>query len=131
VPHTRRLVLTSLGCLSWVPLAQRLGAGVAAGDGIDIDTITLRSLVPDRSHARGLGYSYRAQYPDEGHPNVLTSLIRSALTAGDTAAAPPNRAALLSVLETHLKAEFDSGDIVRVEGWVLARTEARLFALCE
>jgi hypothetical protein len=130
VPHTRRLVLASLGCLSWVALTQRLGAGVAAG-GIEIDAAALRSLIADPLHARGLGYSYRAQYPQEDHPNVLTSLIRSSLTAGDTAAAPPNRAALLSMLETHLKAQFGSGDIVRVEGWMLARTEARLFALCE
>jgi hypothetical protein len=131
MPYTRRLVIASLGCTSWVALTQRLSFGFAASGGIELDTITLRSLVADPLHARGLGHSYRAQYPEEDHPNVLTGLIRSSLTAGDTAAAPPTRAALLSALERHVRAEFGSGDVVRVEGWVLARTEARLFALCE
>jgi hypothetical protein len=131
MPYTRRLVLASLGCLSGVPLTQRSSFGFASGTGVEIDTDTLRSLVADPMHARGLGRSYRTQHPEENHPGVLTGLIRSALIGGDTAAALPNRTALLSVLDTHVKAQFAGGDVVRVDGWVLARTEARLFALCE
>jgi hypothetical protein len=35
------------------------------------------------------------------------------------------------VLDARLRVEFGAGDIVRLDGWILARTEARLCALCD
>ena len=46
-------------------------------------------------------------------------------------AAPLSLDGLLSVVDARVRAEFGAGDIVRVHGWVLARTEARLCALCD
>jgi hypothetical protein len=109
----------------------RSSLGFAAGDSVELNATTLRSLVADPLRARVLGYSYRAQFPEEDHPGVLTGLIRASLTLGNTGAAPPNRDALLSVLDARVRAEFGAGKIVRIDGWVLARTEARLCALCE
>jgi hypothetical protein len=34
-------------------------------------------------------------------------------------------------MDARVRAEFGAGDVVRVGGWVLARTEARLCALCD
>jgi|ERR1700683_3412312 hypothetical protein len=128
---TRRFVLAYLACAPGLPLMLRSGLGFAAGEGQELDAATLRSLVADPRRARSIGRSYRAQYPAEEHPGVLTGLIRSSLGLGESAAAPPNRDALISVLDARVRAEFGAGNIVRVDGWVLARTEARLCALCD
>lgn len=128
---TRRFVLACLACAPGLPLMLRSSSGFAAGDGGELNAATLRSLVADPRRARILGFSYRAQFPVEDHPGVLTELIRSSLALGDSGAAALNRDALLSVLDARVRSEFVAGNIVRVDGWVLARTEARLCALCE
>jgi hypothetical protein len=87
--------------------------------------------VADPRRARLLGYRYRAQFPAEDHPDVLTDLIRSSLGLPDGRVAAITRASLLSVLDARVRSEFGVGNIVGVDGWLLARTEARLCALCE
>jgi hypothetical protein len=83
----------------------------------------------DPRRARVLGRSYRAQFRAEDHAGVLSGLIRSSLGLGDHGALL-DHAALVALLDARVRAEFGAGDIVRVDGWVLARTEARLCALC-
>jgi hypothetical protein len=129
--NTRRLVLSCLACTPGLPLILHSGWALGAGDGCEPSAATLRCLVADPRRARMLGNSYRAQYPAEAHPEVLTGLIRSALGLDGRGAAPLSLDGLLSVVDARVRAEFGGGDIVRVAGWVLARTEARLCALCE
>jgi hypothetical protein len=127
---TRRFVLTYLACAPGLPLMLRSGLGRAASEGQELDATTLRSLLADPRRARAIGRSYRTQYPAEDHPGVLTGLIRSSLGVSENGAAPPNRDALIALLDAQVRAEFGAGNTVRVDGWVLARTEARLCALC-
>ena len=131
MPYTRRFVLACLGAVTGLPLMLRLSPGLAAERSVGLSAATLRSLIADPLRARILGCSYRAQFPAEDHPGVLTGLIGSSLGLGDAGAAALNRDALLCVLDARVRAEFGAGDIVRADGWVLARTEARLCALCE
>ena len=128
---TRRFVLTCLACTTGLPLMLRVSSGFAAGDGGELNAVMLRSLVADPRRARILSYSYRAQFPAEDHPGVLTELIRASLGLADSCAAALDRDRLLSVLDAQVRSEFGAGNIVQVDGWVLARTEARLCALCE
>jgi hypothetical protein len=125
---TRRFVLSCLACAPGLPLMLRADSGFAASGGGSLTAATLRSLLPDARRVRVLGRSYRAQFPAEDHPGVLTELIGAAL--GNGGAAPVNHAALLSVLDAQVRSEFAAGNMVQVDGWVLARTEARLCALC-
>jgi hypothetical protein len=90
---------------------------------------TLRALVVDHRRARHLGQRYVAQVPVERDAVVLARLIDAALM-DDHAATVDDRAALADALDARIRAEFGAGQIVRVDGWVLARTEARLCALC-
>jgi hypothetical protein len=127
---TRRFVLSCLAGASGLPLMLHSDLGFGAGDGCEPSAATLRCLVEDPRRARVLGHSYRAQFPDEDHAGVLSGLIRSSLGLG-SGGALLNRAGLLAVVDARVRAEFGAGDIVRVHGWVLARTEARLCALCD
>lgn len=68
--------------------------------------------------ARAVGRAYLATAPAEA------ALAAEAL--GPLLAARP----LWPVLRRRIGEDFTSGDTVMVDGWVLARTEARLCALC-
>jgi hypothetical protein len=129
--YTRRLVLALLGCAPGLPLMLRSDPTFGAADSIKLSAAQLRSLVADPLRARILGCSYRAQFPGEAQPAVLSGLIRSSLELSNISVAAVHRDALLSALDARVRAEFATGDVVRVDGWVLARTEARLCALCE
>jgi hypothetical protein len=132
MPFTRRFVVTLLGCAPGLPLMLRSGASLGAGQDLDTETARLRSLLADPARARRFGSGYRAQFPDEARPAVLTGLIRASLQPGAGGdVMRMNRDVLLATLDTRVRAEFAAGDVVRIDGWVLGRTEARLCALCE
>jgi hypothetical protein len=128
---TRRFVLSCLAGASGLPLLLRSGPGFAALENHERLAATLRCLVDDPRRARALGERYRAQFPEEAPAGVLTSLIGASLGLSGCSAAPVPRDALRALMDARVRAEFGAGDVVRVGGWVLARTEARLCALCD
>jgi len=132
MPFTRRFVVALLGCAPALPLMLRSGAILGAGHDVETQTARLRSLLADPPRARRFGSGYRTQFPDEARPAVLTGLIQASLQPGAGGdVMRMNRDALLATLDTRVRAEFAGGDVVRIDGWVLGRTEARLCALCE
>jgi hypothetical protein len=121
-------MMICLSCAASLPLLSRAALSMTVAPPLE-RARALRALVIDRVRARRLGQRYLAQVPLEREPAVLARLIDAALK--DRAAAGiANRARLADALEAQIRAEFGAGQIVRVDGWVLARTEARLCALC-
>jgi len=128
--YTRRYLLTCLGYASGLGLGLR-SATLAAAVSVPADAAAaLRSLLDDRTHARALGGSYRAHCPAESNPAVLTRLILDALALHDGGRQPLQRELLLPAFDRRVRAEFGAGDTVQLRGWIVARTEARLCALC-
>jgi hypothetical protein len=127
---TRRLLLTGLG---YAGLAATLRARACwAAVGAPDDAIaTLRGLLDDRAQARVLGAGYRALCPAESEPGVLARLILQRVAPAERSDGAPSRDWLLPALDRCVRAEFGAGDTVRVGGWILARSEARLCALCD
>jgi hypothetical protein len=78
-------------------------------------------LLPGIGDAAVVGREYLAAHPAEADGADLLRYFRS--LAGDPAA-------LRAVIGARLRQDFADGETVRVRGWVLARTEARLCALC-
>jgi len=132
---TRRYLLACLGyagtlaggLLSARPLPLALPGAASLPDDA---AARLRRLVDDRVHARLLGGGYRAQCPAESHPEVLTRLILDAVAPLDRSPQALRHELLLPALDRRVRAEFGSGTTVRIGGWILALTEARLCALC-
>jgi hypothetical protein len=129
--QTRRSVLVYMGCVSGLPLMLAAGRGFCADTRVEETAAKLRALVADVHGARVHGRSYRAQFPKEEKPAVLTRLLCSSLQLGAQGIADLDNDALLSILDSRVREEFGSGDTVQVNGWVLARSEARLCALCK
>lgn len=80
----------------------------------------LACLLPDRVHAAVVGAEYLASAPHEADLDGLQRRFQFALDSRHGA-----RAAVAE----RLRRDFAEGDTVRLRGWVLARTEARLCAM--
>jgi len=129
--YTRRYLLTCLGYACGLGVGLRSAALAAAASVPDDAAAALRLLLDDRTRARALGGSYRAHCPVESDPALLTRLILDALAPHHGGQQPLRRELLLPVFDRCVRAEFGAGDTVELSGWILARTEARLCALCE
>ena len=84
----------------------------------DVDTAkSIVRLLPDRESAAIVGEYYLDTRPQERDVGVLVSCIKG------------RRKNLRDLLHASIKTDFDRGQVVQVNGWVLSETEARLCAL--
>ncbi len=119
----RRLLVTGVGLAASATLGpraiglilERLAASSDVGQ-------SLRELIVHRESAALLGRAYLTAVPHEADPSKLVSLI-----LGEPAIPTGREAARVAA---RIRADFDAGRVVTVEGWILSTTEARLCALC-
>ena len=121
--RTRRDVLTTLtwtaglalGGLAAPPEPQAAAAELA---------VVLQFLIYRVDAVSRIGTLYRSEHPAENRP----ALHR--LTLGSLPPAPGGTTASLAQrLTERVRQDYAAEDTVRIDGWVLARTEARLCAL--
>ena len=74
-----------------------------------------------------LGRAYRTRRPEEDDPDVLAEAIRGSDDAGIIA--PETDAALSVSPDRRIRADFQEGRTVQLDGWILSVTEARQAAL--
>jgi len=98
-------------CGGWVPAALRPLPEAGAG---------LALAFKHRQSAIAIGRRYLSRYPDDALPGLLARGLQPA-DRGDPAAA---RAAL----RARVREDFERGDTVLLDGWVLARSECRACA---
>jgi hypothetical protein len=84
----------------------------------------LVELLGDPQCAVGVGQVYLRAHADEAHLDLLSDLI---LPGVDVARTP--LAALRVAFRQRVQADLDADELVDVDGWLFARTEARLFAM--
>lgn len=105
-----------------------IGANVVAG-GVALEVVacthggsksgpakdfTLPASFTDIDSMRLVGHKYLDLHPEESMDLLLSELA-------------PERG--YAALEAEIRRQFASGDVVRVAGWVLAKTEARIYAV--
>jgi hypothetical protein len=123
VDVTRRRLL---GLASAVAIICRVSAVTAApadcrptaGD----RTALVQSLLPNLADARRVGALYLSQTPSETDPDLLWVALFGAAGARD-------RARCRRILAARITDDFRSSNVLRLRGWVVARSEARLCAL--
>ncbi|MEJ2611800.1 MAG: hypothetical protein P8179_17415 [Candidatus Thiodiazotropha sp.] len=79
--------------------------------------------------ARHFGRIYLEGYPDEAKIELLVERIDVGLIAEqgqDMSHEDPLR--LAKHLDDQVRSDYCSGEVVRVDGWLLSRTEARIYA---
>lgn len=84
------------------------------------------SLIWDNETIKKIGNQYRLQMPSENSERPLVKSLKAAASEASLANS--------SNLEEVIKKDFETGDTIIVDGWILSRTEARqcaLFSLIE
>jgi hypothetical protein len=107
-----------------------LGVGLSACTPTDTDNNSWLELVsPYPQQAAKLGRIYLALHPEEENREVLLSKVDVALQAisGTSNSTETNRT--FEALDQAVRNDYKLGHLVIVDQWVLARTEARLYAL--
>ncbi|UEM22355.1 hypothetical protein JL100_006305 [Skermanella mucosa] len=84
----------------------------------------LLALLRSPAAARRIGRAYLETAADEADPAKLVTLI-----VGDGADGGTADGDLLRHVAERQRADFAAGRTVKLDGWVLSRTEARLYAL--
>jgi hypothetical protein len=84
----------------------------------------LERILHDRAAAARLGQIYLDAHPEERDPEALVDAIEG--TTGDLPADPLQAGMRLQTL---VRDDYTRDNVVPVSGWVLSRTEARLYAL--
>ncbi len=91
-------------------------------------TETLLSIVGDRGRAAALGERWISHRRAGTRPGALVDRLADTLRAqGWSGASDP--AELRLRFDAAVRADYQNGEIVTVEGWQLARTQAELCAL--
>lgn len=102
----------------WLPI----GRGPGAAD-------RLASVLGRPASAAAVGRAYLAGHPGEADRDWLAAQLSADLRLRDCDPARSEAARLRAGLSRQLRADFAQSRVVRVDGWVLSVTEARLCAL--
>jgi hypothetical protein len=128
---TRRMAigLGIAGTAAMLP-ARRL---MAAAGGSTAEIASLKGMVValfgDRGAAAALGHAYLAHRPDEGDAARLLAVVLDTECDGGSKVPRLAAADLHAWLRQRTRADFAAGRTVWVDGWLLAQTEAQLYAL--
>ena len=116
----RTFIQTSVSLLA-MSVATRLSAVTQAYTHPE-----LLSFLGDRRYIHQLGLAYQSRFPEEANVASLTRILQDSLNQLPV----KSTTELQDRLNSLIMADFARGDTVLLDGWVLARTEARQCTLC-
>jgi hypothetical protein len=89
----------------------------------------LAGLLAHRDSARSLGRAALGALPGATAPPALAAAVLAGLPGGQAKLATTSDDELRRLIAVRVREDFDSDDVVQVDGWILSCTEARLCAL--
>ena len=89
----------------------------------------LIALLAHSESANIIGGEYLRMYPQEANVDILLDQIASRLAASDVGLFGATNQQLRERLDGMIRADFAVDRVVKLRGWVLSATEARLCAL--
>lgn len=124
VSITRRSFIRAVGCtvlsvLSGSILPKR---GFASPHYRQPLPLSALGIFSEAGLSRTLGKRYFRTYPKERDYDLLTNLVFGADM-------PSDAEALRQILASRCKIDFSCGNVVTIDGWIMARSEARACAL--
>lgn len=130
-PARRRFIAASLlSVLGLLPAARAAGLAEQAPDAQNGEDWLLR-MAGEPQATRALGRAYLAAHPDEQNGARLRTALLDALAAtlGDRQPATLTPGEALAALRRLVRRDYLEAQVVLVDGWLLSRSEARLYAL--
>jgi hypothetical protein len=125
----RRFVATALGVGGSVAVARIRPWSLLAQFAPPSPAMRLVGLFAHPKSARAVGEAYLASAPMDSAAPRLMDQLTTGLSGGRSTIDEANDAELRELLVTRIGADFEKGRVVDVDGWILATTEARLYAL--
>jgi hypothetical protein len=89
----------------------------------------LAGLLAHRDSARSLGRAALGVLPGATAPSALAGAVLAGLPGDPSKLAAASDDDLRALVAARVREDFDAGDTVQVDGWILSCTEARLCAL--
>ncbi|MCO6412115.1 MAG: hypothetical protein J5I92_05165 [Thiogranum sp.] len=86
----------------------------------------LLKITGERDAVVRIGKDYLEAFPAERNVEALMSAIESSFEAVNAAAADAGE--IVTALQQAVRGDYQRGDVAQVNGWILSRTEARLYA---
>lgn len=124
-PMRRREFLALLAAVAASGLSPVLRAAVPP----DVSAVAIDpAILTDPEAAARFGRAYLAAHPDEADPDWLMHQLEATVLSG-TDSAPETAEAMFRRFERSVRAEYADGVVVLVDGWLVSRSEARLYAL--
>jgi hypothetical protein len=116
-----------LGALLTFLSASSIAGSARAPEDLPAPAETLLRAIRDRRAARVIGDAYLSLYPEERNRDFLTHAL---IAPNDSHATPLATAGhARALLRKMRKSDFEGGDTVMLDGWILGRSECRLCAL--
>ena len=108
---------TCVGALGWLVHSNAIAQAATP----KVTALRLVGVLPHQESPRAVGRRYLQQAPDEASVDLLLSRL-----------APPRqgrKSELARFMAERIRNDFTTRRVVSVDGWILAESEARLFAL--
>ena len=121
----RRQVLALL--VAVVAGGRSPAALLAVAEGMSAAPI-MPDMFTDPRAAERFGRAYLAAHPFEEDPDRLMQRLAAALES-DEAEPPHGAEAMFMLLDRTVRRDYAHGEVIVVDGWLLSRSEARLYAL--
>ena len=106
---------------AWTPLIERTRQVPRSS--------RLTKLLRQKESARIIGLEYLRIVQHEADPEMLVDLISLGFSDGYKALHNADTAKLRELLRLRMQQDFEEGHIVKLQGWIVSVTEARLCAL--
>ncbi|MCB0260194.1 MAG: hypothetical protein KDH97_11820 [Calditrichaeota bacterium] len=128
----RRKFISNLLCLGGIAILaspQRSLAWASERAGLNRPGLPLTQLIRQQDSARVIGQAYLEAVPEEGNALLLSDTILGSLSLDADHAAALAPETLHQRLRERVREDFRDSRTVKLDGWILSRTEARLMAL--
>ena len=123
--------MRALACLSFcmLPAPRFAWRHLRVSRDVDLLAFSLANLFSHRESAARVGREYLRVRPDEGNLNSLIDLICLSRPERRAELAKANTKRRRELLALQQREDFEQCRIVKVHGWILSETEARLCAV--
>lgn len=128
--NRRQFMLLALAAAGAVAARSKLPAVVSGWLGQEnLLRSKLTALFIHQESARAIGLAYLQSYPNEADAQALEDRIAQGIAGGRVALAGAGQREMSALINDRIRQDFAAEQVVKVQGWMLSITEARLCAL--
>jgi hypothetical protein len=127
--HRRQFLLLALGLAGSVAVGSKLSRAAEGWLSQGSLRAKLTALFIHQESAQAIGRAYLQSYPREADIQTLEDQIAQGIAGGRTLLIATGKPQVSKLLTDRIRQDFATDQVVKVQGWILSITEARLCAL--